>query len=70
MRCKKCNSENVSVQTTTYTKTKSRSLLWNLLMLILTGGLWLIWMLIRKKKEKVINKTYAVCQDCGYKWEV
>ena len=70
MICNKCESTNISVQTSSYTKTKSRSFLWNLLMIICTGCLWLLWMLIRKKKEKVITETWATCQTCGHKWKI
>lgn len=70
MKCKKCESTNVNVQTNSFTKTKSRSFLWNLLMVCLTGGIWLLWMLIRKRKEKVIAETWATCQDCGHRWKI
>lgn len=70
MVCPKCQSENVSVLTNTFMVSKSRSFLWNLLLIICTGGLWLIWMLIRKKKEKKITETRATCQGCGYSWKI
>ena len=70
MRCRRCFKTNVGVQTTTYTKTESRSFLWNLLMVLLTGGFWILWMLIRKKKERVIRETWATCQSCGHRWKV
>lgn len=69
MKCRKCGSESVSASTSTYTKSQSRSFLWNLLMVICTGGLWIIWMLIRKKKEKIIKETTATCQSCGHTWK-
>ena len=70
MTCPKCQSENVNISVNTYTKSKSRSFLWNLLMIFCTCGLWIIWMLIRKKKEKVITEKTAVCNSCGYSWKV
>ena len=70
MKCPKCGSENVNVSTSTIIKSQSRSLLWNLFMLIITGGLWIIWMLIRKRKEKVVNIKTAICQNCGNSWGV
>lgn len=70
MLCPKCGSDHIQCSTSTYTESKSRSLLWNVLMTICTGGIWIIWMLIRKKKEKAVTKTWATCQDCGYRWEV
>ena len=39
-------------------------------MLIITGGLWIIWMLIRKRKEKVVNIKTAICQNCGNSWNI
>lgn len=70
MICPKCQSENVTVQTNTMMKSKRRSFLWNLLMLICTGGLWLLWMLVRGRKEKQVVETYATCQTCGNRWKV
>ena len=70
MVCSKCKSENVTVNTNTMMVSKSRSFLWNLLWIILTGGLWIIWMLIRKKKEKKVTETWATCQSCGKRWKV
>lgn len=70
LECPKCHSHNITVSTNTYTKSKSRSLLWNVLMTVITGGIWLIWMLIRKRKEKVIHEKTAICQSCGYSWNI
>lgn len=70
MTCPKCKSNNVSVQTQSHMESKNRSCLWNLLMITCTCGLWFVWMLIRKRKEKKVTETYAVCQDCGYRWRV
>lgn len=70
MKCPKCGCENVSVNTSTYVKSKSRSLIWNLLMTMCTFGIWLIWMLVRKKKEEVVTETTATCQQCGYAWKI
>ena len=70
MKCSKCGSENVVVNTSTMMVSKSRSLLWNLLLIICTGGIWLLWMLIRKRKEKQVVETWATCQSCGKRWKV
>lgn len=70
MVCPKCQCQNVAVQTSTFVKSKSRSFLWNLLLILLTGGFWIIWMLIRKKKEKIITETRSTCQECGYSWKI
>ncbi len=69
MKCPKCNSENVTLSVNNVVKTKNRSCLWNLFMICCTAGIWLIWMLVRKRKEKVVTIKTAVCQDCGYSWE-
>lgn len=68
LQCKRCGGTNVMVNMNTYTKTKSRSFLWNLFMVLITGGLWIIWMLVRKKKEKVVHEKIACCQSCGFSW--
>lgn len=70
MNCLKCGSNNVSVQTNSYVKSKRRSFLWNLFMFCCTGGFWLLWMLIRKRKEKVVTETWATCQTCGNRWKI
>lgn len=70
MKCSKCGSENVVVNTNTVVVSKRRSFLWNLLWIICTGGLWIIWMLVRKKKEKKVTETWATCQSCGKRWKV
>lgn len=70
MRCPKCGGENVVVNTNTVVVSKSRSFLWNLFMIIITLGWWLVWMLVRKRKEKTITETWATCQDCGKRWKV
>ena len=70
MKCPKCGSEDVTVTTNTVVVSKSRSFLWNLLLIICTCGLWLIWMLVRKRKEKMVTETWATGQHCGKRWRV
>lgn len=70
MVCPKCKCENVNVNTSVVMKSKHRSFLWNLLMICCTAGLWLIWMLVRKKKEKQVTVKMAVCQGCGHSWKL
>lgn len=70
MVCKKCGSTNVTVSTNHVVRTKSRSFLWNLFMVCITGGLWIIWMLVRKKKEKVVQIKTVTCNECGYSTEI
>lgn len=69
MKCPKCKSEHITFSANTVVKTKSRSFLWNLFMIFITCGFWLIWMLIRKRKEKVVTIKTAICQDCGFSWK-
>lgn len=77
MKCPKCGSENVNVmveQATAKTRTRKTGCLWRigrLFLIICTCGLWLI---IGKRKStsntQYKNKTVAVCQNCGHRWEV
>lgn len=70
MICPKCYSENVNVTANANPEINQRSILFDLFMIFITGGFWIIWMLIRGKKETTTIKTLAVCQNCGYVWEV
>ena len=62
-------SGNVTVSVSTYVKSKRRSFLWNLMMIVVAAGFWLIWMLIRRRKEKVVTQKTAVCGNCAYSWK-
>lgn len=70
MECPKCKSSNVTVSENVFTKSVHRSLIWNLFMIFLTGGIWLVWMLVRKRKEKTVHVKMAVCQSCGNSWKL
>ena len=70
MRCKKCGCFDIQINTACYIRSVRRSFLWNLLMIILTGGLWVIWMCVRKKKEKVVREKMCTCKNCGYTWNI
>lgn len=70
MKCPKCGNESISISESVYTKSKRRSFLWNLLWTVCTCGIWLIWMLVRKKKEKTIREKRCICQSCGYSWKM
>nr|DAO66829.1 MAG TPA: RNA polymerase-like protein [Caudoviricetes sp.] len=69
MVCKKCGSENVTVQAVAEQKKRGclASILWIILTLLTCGLIILIPLLIRKGSKV---KSYAVCQDCGYRWKV
>lgn len=68
--CPRCGSTNTAVSVNTYAKSKHRSLLWNLFVICITSGFWLIWMLIRKRKEKIVTQKTAVCNTCTHGWSV
>lgn len=69
MKCKKCGSENVTMQSVAVQKKRGvfASILWILAGICTCGLLWLI-PLLTKKGSKV--KGYAICQDCAYQWKV
>ena len=70
MRCSKCQSENVEVKEETYVKEKGQNILINILLCFFTGGIWLIYLLIKlitgnNRKSIVVRRKTALCQDCG-----
>lgn len=69
MVCPKCNSANVSVQAVAETKNRGclTTLLYIVLLFVPIIGWIALYMLIKGKKSK--TKTYAVCQQCGYRWK-
>ena len=58
------------MNTETHVETQPRSFLWNLFMTVITAGIWLVWMLVRGRKEVVVETKTAVCQNCGHSWEL
>lgn len=77
MICPKCGSNNVNVtleQTGAKTKKQGRGCLWGmgrLFLVVCTCGLWLLVGKHKgKEKTKYNNKTVALCQSCGYKWNM
>ncbi len=82
MTCPKCKSENVNIQVVNEVelKTKHHSIWW----WMFWGWYWipikwlcftllaLIVKLFSHKKQKAVNKqkSVAICQECGNKWEV
>ncbi|MSR91997.1 hypothetical protein [Inconstantimicrobium porci] len=75
MKCARCGSENVSVQTEMVggkAKLRKTGCLWSigrLCLILCTCGLWL---LVGKRKGtnniKYKNRTVCICQNCGNKW--
>lgn len=80
MKCKKCGSENISIMASTTEKAKGQhsTIYWlligwwlHLLMWLFATPLMFVWRLIRpNRKTKTVMHTMAVCQECGYSWEV
>lgn len=73
MTCKRCGSNNVTVQAVTNVKTKRRGcfgwLMW-IALAICTCGLILIIPLLTNSKTKSKTHSEAVCQNCGKRWRV
>ena len=73
LTCSRCGSHNVNVQIAATKQSHShRGCLWSIgrfFLIFFTCGLWL---LIGRSagKSKIKNDSFAVCQDCGYKWKV
>lgn len=63
--CPRCGSNNIHISVNAYQQKKKRSFLWNLFLVVITGGIWLIWMLVRNNVVDKQEKVY-VCQKCGY----
>lgn len=63
--CPRCGSNNIQIAVNTYQQKKKRSFLLNLFLVVITGGIWLIWMLVRSNSVEKQAKVY-VCQSCGY----
>ena len=78
MKCKKCGSENVNVQAIGVVKNKHHGLAyWLCFGWLVDLMLWLfltiprlIVAIFKPKKVKTKIKSYAVCQECGYKWKI
>lgn len=68
--CPECGGDQITVSKETHVESQSRSFIWNLFMTIITAGIWLIWMLVRGKKEEIVETKTAVCQKCGHSWEL
>lgn len=77
MKCKKCGSENVKidcVSTGSSTKTTHTSLVRGIIRFTLIFATCGFWLLVPKRKEngrtKVKNQKKAICQECGYSWNI
>ena len=77
VKCPRCTSTNLYItleQLVVKTKTRGMGCLWSLFRLILifcTCGLWLlIGPRVATSKTEFINNKVAICQNCGYKWNL
>ncbi len=70
MVCPKCQSENVTIQAVSEQNKRGcfTVLLYIILFCIPVLGWIALFCLLRGKKSKTVS--YAVCQDCGNKWNV
>lgn len=71
MICKKCGSTNMQAVSNIHGKIKRRgclSVLFHILMIICTAGLWIIIPLLTGgSKGKIKTETGFMCLDCGKK---
>ena len=78
MQCPKCGSNNVNVQAVSIVKNKKHGCLYWLcvgwwlepIMWLFLTLPWLIIKIFKPNKVKTKVKGYAVCQDCGNRWQV
>ena len=80
MVCPKCGSNIVNINVINEVKEKpEHSVLWwifvgwwwRLLWFIFFGWWYMIYRAVKGSKKTVnVQKTYAVCQNCGHKWRV
>lgn len=78
MKCKKCGSENVNIQAVAELKKKKHGIMYwlfigwwlELIMWIVFTLPWLIIKILKPKNYKTKITKQAICQSCGYSWEV
>lgn len=75
MICRMCGSSKVTVgveQISSKTRTRNMGCLWAMgrfLLIMCTCGLWLlVGRRSRTSNTRHKNLRYAICQDCGHKW--
>ena len=70
MVCPKCNSNNVNVTTATEKERVGlfKVLFHLLLCFCLIGFILIIMDILKICRTKTV--TYAVCQNCGHRWEI
>ena len=78
MKCKKCGSENVSIQMVEETKKKRKGIIYwifigwwlEAIMWIFLTLPWLIIKIFKPKRNKTKATKQAICQSCGYNWKL
>lgn len=69
MMCPKCKSENVDIQVIEERKkTGFITIIWYIILACTVLGLLILIPLLLRKKTRTV--TYAVCKDCGKRWEI
>lgn len=69
MMCPKCKNDNTQYQTVSESRNASCLTICLYILLACTLlGLFIVIPLVLRKKTKTV--TYAVCQNCGYRWKV
>ena len=76
MECRKCGSNNISIQAVTKTKTKGKGISYWIFGWMIDLLLWIFFTVPRLivgifKPRKVVTKTHkmAICQSCGHSWK-
>lgn len=72
MVCPRCGGKNITYIGNTQSKNRGclSWLMW-VIIAICTFGIGLIfWFFMALTNKKTITKTRAVCQDCGFQWDV
>lgn len=80
MKCPNCGSEHINVSAVNEVKSKHKK---GLIYWLIIGWWWepIAWLFFTipkailalfGNKSKVVSKTvtYAICQDCGHKWQI
>ena len=74
MICPKCGGNNVSITVVNqqYEEKRRGCLMWCvwIILAICTIGLILIIPFMTRKKTNMRDKTVAICQNCGYRWNL
>lgn len=76
LRCPKCKKYHVQAQAVFDVKNETNKHGCGYALYILLGG-WVLEIILaipkalfKKRKLSAKTRTYAVCQDCGYTWEI